>query len=64
MSRFPTNLHELLEQRDDDLAAGIERARQDVLTASSDLAAGNLEAARHMLVAVRIELDEMRGLLP
>jgi len=60
----PTSLNELLEQRDDDLSAGVERARQDVHAASVDLAAGNLAAAREMLVAIGIELEQMRGLLP
>jgi hypothetical protein len=60
----PTSLSELLEQRDDDLSAGIERARQDVHAATADLAAGNLEAARHLLSAIGLELDQMRGLLP
>ena len=60
----PTSLNELLEQRDDDLSAGVERARQDVHAASADLAAGNLGAAREMLVAIGIELEQMRGLLP
>jgi hypothetical protein len=65
MSRSqPTSLSELLEQRDDDLSAGVERARQDVHAASADLAAGNVVAAREMLVAIGIELEQMRGLLP
>jgi hypothetical protein len=64
MSRSPTSLNELLEQRDDNLSAGIEHARQDVHAASADLAAGNVAAAREMLVAVGIELEQMRGLLP
>lgn len=64
MSRSPKNLHELLEQRDDDLAAGIEQARRDVSEAQADLGVGNVEAARHLLAAIGYELDQMRGLLP
>jgi hypothetical protein len=64
MSRSPTSLSDLLEQRDDDLVAGIERASQDVREATADLAAGNVEAARHLLAAIGSELDAMRGLLP
>lgn len=58
------SLRELLEQRDDELAAGIEHLRLQVATTQADLGVGNVEAARHMLVAIGIELDQMRGLLP
>lgn len=64
MSRSPTSLSELLEARDDELAERLDRAVRDAAELGADLQAGNVEAARHMLVAVQFELDQMRGLLP
>lgn len=64
MSRSPTSLSDLLEARDDELVDRIEHSRRDVAAASADLGVGNVEAARHMLVAIGCELDQMRGLLP
>lgn len=64
MSRSPTSLRDLLDERDDELVAGIEHLRLQVAATQADLGVGNVEAARHMLVAIGIELDQMRGLLP
>lgn len=60
----PTNLSDLLEQRDDELVDRIERGLQDATHLAADLQAGNVEAARYMLAALRSELEKMRELLP
>jgi len=64
MSHSPTSLSELLDQRDEDLVALIDRTMQDAAAMNVDLQHGNVEAARHMLAAIGFQLIEMRGLLP
>lgn len=64
MSHSPTSLSELLDQRDEDLAALIDRTMRDATAMNVDLQYGNVEAARHMLAAIGFQLTEMRELLP
>jgi len=64
MSRSPTSLSDLFDERDDELAVLIDRTMQDAAAMHVDLQHGNVEAARHMLAAIGFQLREMRGLLP